>query len=240
MKTDIMPMNAGDGTQLYLSNWISLTDSGLTNGQTYYYGFFAHNQFFNYSEGMGIACKPRVSAANVNIMATPNTIPQESLKALEVPVSLNIGWNDNLGDFSQHNRAYFWCTDGSSEQKDEFLVLQGDVTKLTLKNSLIGKSVKITVTYTSDQLVMISPVLLVNNEDNTIAAVISPYKSQTVTLDGKQITTSEIQGYGDNDQLQFIIQNPGKSVIKVNYIQMTPINAPKTVGITVAQYAELM
>jgi hypothetical protein len=240
-RADRMPMSVSDGTQVYWNNGTTFTDTGLTNGQTYYYGFFDHDQFFNYSEGMGIACKPTASATKISSIAfSKKDFSQESLKDLELSVSSSLGWNDNLGDFSQPNRIYFWGSDSQSEQKDDTLVLQGDNTKLTLKNPLIGKPVKVIVTYTADQSVSITPVLLVNKEDNTIAAVISPYKTQTVTQDRKQITTSEIQGYGNNDQLQFVIQNSGKSVIKINSIQLVPITPVRVVGTYPEQYAELM
>jgi len=217
---DHVPMDVSDGSNIYWNNGTSFTDSGLTTGQTYYYGVFAHNQFLNFSEGMGIA----FTATTSTTVFTSVAIQPEVSKEKQIPgltsVSGSMGWYDALGDFSQPSKICFWGADGSLEQKDNALILQGDVTKLTLKNALIGKPVKVVVNYQSDQSVKITPVLLVNNEDDTIAAVITPAQSQTVTQNGKQITTSEIQGYGDNDQLQLVIQNPNKSVIKINSIQM--------------------
>jgi len=238
-RTDRMALNATDGTQVYWNNGTTFSDTSVTNGQVYYYSFFAHDAYYNPSEGIGISAKPSASATESPVMMTA-AASLESSPLLAQQENSNIGWNDNLGDFSQPNRIYFWGTDGSSEQADNMLVLQGDNTKLTLKNSLIGKPVKVTVTYTADKSVTITPVLLVNNEDQTIAAVVTPYQSQTVTQDGKQITTAEIQGYGDDVQLQFVIQNPNKTVIKINSIQLILVSSLKVAHTNSLQYANLM
>jgi hypothetical protein len=234
-----MALNATDGTQVYWNNGTTFSDTSVTNGQVYYYAFFAHDAYYNPSEGIGISAKPSASATESPVWVTASSLLEASPLLVQQENS-NLGWNDNLGDFSQPNRIYFWGMDGSSEQIDNVLVLHGDNTKLTLKNTLIGKPVKVIMTYTTDKSVTITPVLLVNNEDHTIAAVVTPYQSQTVTQDGKQLTTAEIQGYGDDVQLQLVIQNPNQFEIKINAIQLIPITPLKAANANSLQYANLM
>ena len=237
-RSDRMPMNAADGSQVYWSNGTTFSDVSVTNGTVYYYSLIAHNASYNPSEGIGVACKAGTSAtlSPAAILSVPSVINSPIWNLQE---NTNWGWFDKLGDFTQPEIAEFWGTDGPFEQADNSLILQGDNTKLTLKNILIGKPVQVVVDYTSDGSVTITPVLLVN-KDNAIDAVIAPLKSQTITQDGKQITTSEIQGYGDNDQLQFVIQNPHKAVIKINSIRLIPMAPVKVTVAGTSQYADLM
>jgi PKD repeat protein len=60
-RTDRIPMNATDGISIYWNNGTSCTDTNVINGQTYYYGFFAHDSYLNFSEGLGISSIPGLS-----------------------------------------------------------------------------------------------------------------------------------------------------------------------------------
>jgi hypothetical protein len=48
-KTSGYPTGPTDGTQIYNSNGITFTHTGLTNGVTYYYSAWAHDAVPNYS-----------------------------------------------------------------------------------------------------------------------------------------------------------------------------------------------
>lgn len=75
-KTGSYPANSNDGTVIYDNNGTSCTDSGLSNGTTYYYTAFSRDIVLNYSSGAQISALPRNTippAAISNLSATPLT-----------------------------------------------------------------------------------------------------------------------------------------------------------------------
>jgi len=75
-KTGSFPTSPTDGTSIYDSNGTSYTDSGLTNGTTYYYTAFSRDVVLNYSSGAQVSASPRdniVPASISNLTATALT-----------------------------------------------------------------------------------------------------------------------------------------------------------------------
>lgn len=62
-KTSGYPANPDDGTVVYDSNGTSHTDSGLTNGITYYYTAFSRDIVLNYSSGAQVRATPQDTTA---------------------------------------------------------------------------------------------------------------------------------------------------------------------------------
>ena len=54
-RTDRYPTGPTDGTSIYWFNGTVCIDTGLVNGQTYYYGLFAHDTSFSYATGAFVA-----------------------------------------------------------------------------------------------------------------------------------------------------------------------------------------
>jgi hypothetical protein len=153
------------------------------------------------------------------------------------------GWNNNLGDFRIENASQFWAGDQETYWRDSSLVINSGNTKLTMKNRMMGGSYKVRITYESDQDVKLTPVFLEYKEEgnNEITSVINPSAIKTNKVAGMLVTEADLYGNdGASVQLQFIIQNPNKSVIRINSIQLVPITPVKIVGTYTEQYAELM
>ena len=51
-RTDRYPTGPTDGSVIYWYNGTTCVDAGLTNGQTYYYGVFAHDTSYSYATGV--------------------------------------------------------------------------------------------------------------------------------------------------------------------------------------------
>ncbi|MGD8811315.1 MAG: PQQ-dependent sugar dehydrogenase [Thioalkalispiraceae bacterium] len=85
------PASISDGTEVYNGAGSSITDSGLTNGTTYYYSIFTYDEVPNYSGAVSINARPTslnvdagsdqtivlADAANLNAIATENGQPPQ-------------------------------------------------------------------------------------------------------------------------------------------------------------------
>ena len=60
--------HVGDGTKVYEGSLEAYTDTGLTNGTTYYYTVFSYDGEPNYSSGAQIAARPEWADANPDVL----------------------------------------------------------------------------------------------------------------------------------------------------------------------------
>lgn len=102
-KTGSYPTSVTDGTQVYDSTGTSYTNTGLTNGTTYYYTAFSRDVVLNYSSGAQISAAPRD-------MSAPSQITTLSATALTArTVRLNwtaVGDDGDTGTASSYDIRY--------------------------------------------------------------------------------------------------------------------------------------
>ena len=243
-RTDRMPLGPEDG--MVYSYWnigTTFTDTGLTNGQTYYYAFYAQDKNGGFSPGAGVSVIPTSLGASL-VANNSSMIMDKSVLLVSSSIQSSYsGWNDNLGDFRIKSASQFWAGDQETYWQDSSLIIKPENTKLTMKNRMMGGSYKVKITYESDQEINLTSVFLEYKEEGSseITSVINPAVNNTNKVDGKMVTESDLYGNdGASVQLQFLIQNPGKSVIRITSIQLVPITPIKVVATHKDQYAELM
>jgi len=242
-RTDRMPVNPLDGTMVYWNSSTSYQDTSVVNGQTYYYGIFVTNGNQNLSQGMGIGSKPFGTSKSI-LLATDDLATL--IPSLPQPIANNYsGWNDLMGDFSNQNAVQFWASDKESYWQDSTYIINGDNTKLTLKNLINGGNYKVKITYEAANDIKVQPVFLVNKEgvDNEIIQVLTPINIITQEMNGLRVTEADLYGDAANsEQLQFVLDNPPQSEIRIHSVQIQSIAPLKVVSIhnRLDRYAELM
>ena len=70
-RTDRYPTNPTDGTVIYWYNGGEFWDTGLINGQTYYYSIFAHDTSYSYSSGVSVSATPMYKYNVTNVVVKP-------------------------------------------------------------------------------------------------------------------------------------------------------------------------
>ena len=102
-KTGSYPTSPTDGTQVYDSNGTSYSDTGLTNGTTYYYTAYSRDIVLNYSSGAQASAAPHDSTAPASI----TTLAAASLTAKTVRLNWTaVGDDANVGTATSYDIRY--------------------------------------------------------------------------------------------------------------------------------------
>ena len=233
-RTDRYPTNPFDGDLRYWFNGNNFVDSGITNEQVYYYGFFAHDSNFQFSPGMWMAARP----SNNNPLPSPAYKSSNSSASVSKP-AMNLALADQAviscagfnssADFSDPSDLQFWGIEGkdiSTGIDSKGLIIKGSgaiklTSKVTVTPTVNNSWFKMTITADSNSELQSAFLLYSDQKPAVIHNVAVPFNS-TVTNNG---ATQTIEAYfycpADKAQLQINLKNAtGRSTIKS--IQLTP------------------
>ena len=106
-KTGSYPTSITDGTQVYDSTGTSYTDTGLSNGTTYYYTAFSRDIVLNYSSGAQVSATPQDTTPPASI----TTLAATALTARTIRLNWTaVGDDGTTGTANSYNIRYSTVT----------------------------------------------------------------------------------------------------------------------------------